>query len=257
VTSRTYSVGELAELASVSVRTLHHYDAIGLLRPTERTAAGHRRYGAPDLERLRTILFYRALGFGLDEIAAMLADPGRGTDLHLRNQHRMLRERIERQQQLLVALEKEMGARHMGMSLTPEEQFEVFGTDKVSTDWADEAQERWGESDAFKESQRRTTKYSKADWVRLKQEGDEGLAAFAAAFAAGTPAIGATARELAEQHRQYITRWFYDCGYDVHRGLAAMYVVDDRFRATYDAVAPGLAQYVSDAIVANCDAAAS
>jgi MerR family transcriptional regulator, thiopeptide resistance regulator len=257
MSSRTYSVGELAELASVSVRTLHHYDAIGLLRPTERTAAGHRRYGSPDLERLRTILFYRALDFGLDEIAAMLADPGRGTDAHLRNQHRMLRERIGRQQNLLAALEKEMEARRMGMSLTPEEQFEVFGTDKVSTDWADEARERWGESDAYKESQRRATTYSKADWVRLKEEADDGLRAFAAAFQAGTPATSEFARELAEQHRQYITRWFYDCGYDLHRGLAEMYIADERFRATYDAAAPGLAQYVSDAIIANCDAAPS
>jgi MerR family transcriptional regulator, thiopeptide resistance regulator len=257
VTSRTYSVGELADLASVSVRTLHHYDAIGLLSPTERTAAGHRRYGAPDLERLHTILFYRALEFGLDEIASMLADPGRGTDAHLRNQHRMLRERIGWQQHLLAALEKEMEARQMGMSLTPEEQFEVFGTDKVSTEWADEARERWGESDAYKESQRRTTKYSKADWVRLKEEADEGLRAFAAAFQAGTPASSDAAREFAEQHRQYISRWFYDCGYELHRGLAEMYVADDRFRATYDAVAPGLAQYVSEAIIANCDAATS
>jgi MerR family transcriptional regulator, thiopeptide resistance regulator len=250
-------VGELADLASVSVRTLHHYDAIGLLSPTERTAAGHRRYGAPDLERLHTILFYRALEFGLDEIASMLADPGRGTDAHLRNQHRMLRERIGWQQHLLAALEKEMEARQMGMSLTPEEQFEVFGTDKVSTEWADEARERWGESDAYKESQRRTTKYSKADWVRLKEEADEGLRAFAAAFQAGTPASSDAAREFAEQHRQYISRWFYDCGYELHRGLAEMYVADDRFRATYDAVAPGLAQYVSEAIIANCDAATS
>lgn len=257
MTDRTYSVGELADLASVSVRALHHYDAIGLLRPTDRTAAGHRRYGPTDLERLRTILFYRALDFALDEIAAMLADPARGTDRHLRTQHRMVRERIERQQQLLAALEKEMEARKMGMSLTPEEQFEVFGTDKVSTDWADEARERWGETDAFKESQRRTTKYSKADWVRLKEEADDGLRAFAAAYASGTPATSAQARELAEAHRQYLTRWFYDCGYEMHRGLAEMYVADDRFKATYDAVAPGLAQYVSDAIIANCEAAAS
>jgi DNA-binding transcriptional MerR regulator len=257
MTSQTYSVGELAELASVSVRTLHHYDAIGLLRPTERTAAGHRRYGTPDLERLRTILFYRALDFGLDEIAAMLADPGRGTDAHLRNQHRMLRERIGRQQDLLAALEKEMEARQMGMSLTPEEQFEVFGTDKVSTDWADEAQKRWGETDTYKESQRRTTTYPKADWVRLKEAADAGLRAFAAAFEAGTPPASSAARELAEQHRRHITRWFYDCGYAQHRGLAEMYLADERFRATYDAVAPGLAQYVSAAILANCDAAPS
>jgi MerR family transcriptional regulator, thiopeptide resistance regulator len=250
-------VGELAELASVSVRTLHHYDAIGVLRPSGRTTAGHRRYDTHDLERLQTILFYRALEFGLDQIQAMLADPGRGTDEHLRNQHLMLRERMSWNEHLLTALEKEMEARQMGISLTPEEQFEVFGTDKVGAEWADEASERWGESDAFKESQRRTSAYTKADWIRLKDEGDDGLRAFREAMQAGAPATGETARALAEQHRRYITRWFYDCGYDLHRALAEMYVADDRFRATYESVAPGLAAYVHDAIIANCDAAPS
>jgi DNA-binding transcriptional MerR regulator len=82
-----YPVGEVATLAHVSVRTLHHYDEIGLLRPSERTAAGHRRYTAADLQRLQQLRFYRELGFGLDEIAAILADPGVGAEEHLRNRH--------------------------------------------------------------------------------------------------------------------------------------------------------------------------
>ena len=249
-----HTVGEVAALAHVSVRTLHHYDDIGLLRPSDRTAAGHRRYTEADLQRLRAILFYRELDFGLDEIAAMLDDPGAGTDSHLRTQHRMLRERIARQQELLVALEKEMEKRDMGMSLTPEEQFEVFGTDKVGGEWADEAKQRWGDTDSFKESQRRTAAYTKEDWVRLKEEADEGLREFRDLMQSGAPAGGAAAQELAEQHRQYISRWFYDCGYELHRGLAEMYVADERFTRTYEEVAPGLAQYVHDAIVANAAA---
>jgi DNA-binding transcriptional MerR regulator len=94
-----YPIGEAAALAHVTVRTLHHYDEIGLLRPSGRTSAGHRRYSRDDLQRLREILFYRELDFGLDEIAAMLADPGAGTATHLRDQHRMLRDRIDRHQQ--------------------------------------------------------------------------------------------------------------------------------------------------------------
>ena len=120
MTDDSYTVGRVAELAHISVRTLHHYDDIGLLRPSSRTSAGHRRYAAADLQRLREILFYRELDFGLDEIAAMLADPGTGTDAHLRNQHRMLRDRIDRDQRLLRAVEKEMEARMMGMARTPE-----------------------------------------------------------------------------------------------------------------------------------------
>lgn len=142
-----YSVGEVVGLAHVSVRTLHHYDAVGLLRPSARSGAGHRRYAESDLGRLREILFYRELGFGLDKIAAILAEPGAGAADHLRTQHRLLRERIKRDQQLLQAIEKEMEARTMGMSLTPQEQLEVFQTNRIS-EWSAEAEQRWGDTAA-------------------------------------------------------------------------------------------------------------
>jgi MerR family transcriptional regulator, thiopeptide resistance regulator len=251
VTGQGYAIGQVAALAHVSVRTLHHYDEIGLLRPSARTPAGHRKYSLADVQRLRQVLFYRELDFGLDEIAAMLADAG--TETHLRDQHRMLRERMDRDSRLLRALEKEMEARDMGMSLTPEEQFEMFGTDKVGGEWAGEARERWGDTDAYQESQGRTAGYTKRDWQRLKAEADDCLRAFRDLMNSGAPADSRAALAMAEEHRQYLTRWFYDCGYAVHRGLAEMYVADERFRKTYDDVAPGLAQYVHDAIIANAD----
>src|ERR1700759_3572381 len=98
-----YTVGEVARLSHVSVRTLHHYDDIGLLTPQRRTAAGDRLYTDADLQRLQQILFYRALEFGLDDIAAMLADPDSSADDHLRRQHRMVRDRIDRSEALLAA----------------------------------------------------------------------------------------------------------------------------------------------------------
>lgn len=254
MTENGYSIGDVAALAHVSVRTLHHYDEIGLLSPSDRTAAGHRRYGTSDLERLHQILVYRRLDFGLDAIAAMLADSGSGTETHLRNQHRLLRDRIDRDRQLLAALENEMEARAMGMSLTPEEQFDLFGTDKVGGEWHEEAEQRWGDTDAWRESQRRTAAYSKQDWERLKAESDAGLRAYADAMTSGVAADSAQAMELAEQNRQFICRWFHDCSHELHRCLAGMYVNDERFRATYEAVAPGLAEFVHDAIVANAAA---
>jgi MerR family transcriptional regulator, thiopeptide resistance regulator len=139
----------------------------------------------------------------------------------------------------------------MGISLTPEEQFEVFGTDKVGGEWADEAEQRWGNTKAYKQSQQRTSKYTKQDWVKLKAEADEGLRAFADALRSGTPADSPAAMDLAEAHREYISRWFYDCDHDTHRGLAQMYTADPRFTKLYEHIAPGLAQYVHDAIVAN------
>jgi DNA-binding transcriptional MerR regulator len=246
-----YTVGQVAELANISVRTLHHYDEIGLLHPSARSAAGYRLYSADDLGRLREILFWRELDFSLEEIAAILADPGRGTDQRLREQHRLLRGRIDRDLDLLTALEKEMELRQMGMSLTPDEQFEVFGTDKVGGDWAEEAKERWGDTDAFQESQRRTTHYTKEDWLTIKEQSDAGLREFAAALADGIAADSARAMDLAEAHRQFISRWFYECGYDVHRGLAEMYVADERFTRYYDDAEPGLALFVRDIVLAS------
>jgi DNA-binding transcriptional MerR regulator len=253
-----HTVGEVAALAGVSVRTLHHYDAVGLLSPSGRSAAGYRLYSDADLARLRQILFYRELDFGLDDIAAMLADSGVTVDDHLRRQHRLLRDRITRDHNLLTAVEKEMEARTMGVSLTPEEQFELFGEDGPKSfgegEWAREAEQRWGDTEAWAESKRRTSAYTKEDWARVKEELDANLHEFAAAMAAGEPPDSTRALAAAEEHRAHICRWFYDCGYDMHRCLGEMYVSDERFTANFEKVAAGLAQYVSDAIVANAAA---
>jgi DNA-binding transcriptional MerR regulator len=247
-----YLVGDLARLAHVSVRTLHHYDGIGLLTPSARSAAGYRRYSGADLRRLQQILFYRELGFALEEIAGILADPAAGTTDHLRRQHRLLRERHARDAALLRAIEREMEARKMGIALTPEEQFEIFGTDKL-TEYTEEAKQRWGDTGAWQQSERRTAAYTKQDWIALKSEADASITGFAGAMRAGEPATGTVAMDLAEAHRQHLSRWFYDCDYDRHRGLAGLYVSDPRYTAGYDKIEPGFSAYVHDAILANAD----
>ena len=249
-----HTVGEVARLSHVSVRTLHHYDDIGLLTPSGRSAAGYRLYSDADLLRLRQVLFYRDLEFGLDEIAEILADPKALADDHLRRQHRLLRERQARNTELLRSIENEMEARQMGISLTPQEQFEIFGTDKLD-EHAQEAEQRWGNTDAWRQSRQRTAAYTKADWIAIKSEADANIREFADALRASEPATGATAMDLAEAHRLHLSRWFFDCGYDMHRGLAEMYISDPRFTATYDEIAPGFAHYVREAILANADRA--
>ncbi|MDQ6851899.1 MAG: MerR family transcriptional regulator [Actinomycetota bacterium] len=245
-----YAVGELARLSHVSVRTLHHYDEIGLLTPSGRTSAGYRIYSRADLDRLQQILFYRDLEFGLGQIASMLADPGGRAEDQLRRQHRLLRVQIDRRHDLLVAIEKEMEARQMGISLTPEEQFEIFGENYLGEEWAAEAEERWGDTDAWAQSKSRTAALTKDDWIEVKADADSNEAAFASAMRAGEPVDGDRAAELAEAHRAGVDR-FWDCSHAAHRNLAAMYLTDDRFRQHYEDVAPGLAQYVHDAIAAN------
>src|SRR3954471_24074661 len=111
----SWTVGELARLAGVTVRTLHHYDRIGLVQPSERTTAGYRSYDEHDLDRLQQVLFYRELGFPLEEVATLLDDPDADPVAHLRRQHRLLLERLERTRAVVAAVEKEMEARQMAV----------------------------------------------------------------------------------------------------------------------------------------------
>ena len=121
------TVGRVAELAGVSVRTLHHYDAIGLVQPSARTAAGYRAYSAGDVERLREVLAYRRLGFGLREIADLVDDPATDAVAHLHRLRGLLLEQRDRADATVTAIDRELEARAMGIRTTPEEQLKVFG----------------------------------------------------------------------------------------------------------------------------------
>ena len=123
----SHTVGSVARMAGITVRTLHHYDEIGLLSPGDRSHAGYRRYDDADVERLQRILFFRELGFGLDEIRTVMTDGGADASAHLRRQHAMLLDRIARLKRMAAAVETAMEARTMGINLTPEERLEVFG----------------------------------------------------------------------------------------------------------------------------------
>ncbi|MCX5361830.1 MerR family transcriptional regulator [Streptomyces sp. NBC_00124] len=246
----SYSVGQVAGFAGVTVRTLHHYDDIGLLAPSERSHAGHRRYSDADLDRLQQILFYRELGFPLDEVAALLDDPAADPRAHLRRQHELLTARIEKLRKMAAAVEQAMEARKMGINLTPEERFEVFG-DKDPEQHAEEAEERWGGTEAYAESQRRAAGYTKDDWKRMQAEVADWSGRYSGLMAAGDPPASEAAMDMAEEHRQHICGWFYECPYDMHRSLGEMYVSDERFKAFYDSMRPGLAEHLRAAIDAN------
>ena len=248
-----HTVGDVAAMAGVTVRTLHHYDEIGLLSPSGRSGAGYRQYETADIERLQRILVYRELGFGLEQIAVLL-DGDVDRVAHLRRQHELLNDRITRLQRMAATVRRTMEAHTMGISLDPHEMLEVFG-DHDPTEHAAEAEQRWGDTDPYRESQRRTSQYSKDDWLRIKAETGANQERVAAALRAGLPADGDEAMDAAEEHRRQLSEWFYDCSYDMHRGLADMYIADPRFTATYEKVAPGLAQYLRDAIHANADRA--
>ena len=245
-----WSVGQVAGFAGVTVRTLHHYDEVGLLSPSSRSGAGHRRYDDADLDRLQRILFYRELGFPLDEVAVLLDDPDSDPEEHLRRQHSLLSDRIARLQQMAKAVEHAMEAKKMGINLTPEEKFEVFG-DFDPDEHTEEAERRWGGTDAYRESARRTASYTKEDWQRIQAAADDINARFAALLDTGASAESEPAMDLAEDHRSWINGSYYFCTYEIHTCLGEMYVADERFTAYYEAVRPGLAVFVRDAILAN------
>ena len=146
-----------------------------------------------------------------------------------------------------------MNAHRKGIQLSAEEQVEIFGTTAVSEEYAAEAEERWGDTDAWKQSQERVAGYTKDDWVRIKAEGDALLQALAEAKRAGVEPGSPQANELAERHRASIER-FYDCGDEMHRYLVEMYLADERFTRYYDDVEPGLAQFLHDIVVESLSA---
>jgi DNA-binding transcriptional MerR regulator len=249
-TDRRYTVGEVAQLSGVTVRTLHHYGDIGLLTPGGRTNAGYRQYTAADLDRLTRILYYRDLGFSLESIATLL-DESTDTTEHLRRQRQLLMDRLARVQAMVTAIDRELEADMSGTELTAEEKLEIFG-ENYDPAWETEAEDRWGESDAWKQSQQRTKKFSKDDWKRLKADVEVFNERLVATFRSGAQPGSPEANEIAEAHRAGINT-FYDCDYAMQRNLADMYLADERFTKTYEDLAPGLAQWVHDVIHANAD----
>lgn len=249
-----YSAGELARLASVSVRTLHHYDHIGLLRPSGRGANGYRQYSQADAERLHRILVYRELGFGLAGIAAILDDPA-DAGAHLRRQQALLARQLDRIKRMLAGVEALMSAERSGYSLGPEEMKEVFGAFDPK-EYEAEVEQRWGETEAYRQSRRRTARYGKQEWQEIKAEAEQLEVRLAGALARGLAPDSPEVMDLAEAHRRHIGRWFYECSHAMHRGLGELYVADSRFAAHYEKRAAGLSTWFRAAIVANAERAA-
>jgi DNA-binding transcriptional MerR regulator len=244
------TVGEVARLAGLTVRTLHHYDEIGLLVPAERTKAGYRLYRRIEVERLQEVLLFRELGFGLEAIREIVNRPGYDRTSALLRQRELLEAKVERLLEMIDAVDVVVESERQGMAMNSEEVLEVFdGYDPG--EYEAEVRERWGETDGYQESVVRTATYTKQDWEQMGREADEIDAAFLALMEAGAPADGDAAIALAERHRSHISKWFYECPPEIHRGLGVMYVADSRFTANIDKAGEGLARYLSDAIAAN------
>jgi DNA-binding transcriptional MerR regulator len=245
------TVGQVAETFGITVRALHHYDEIGLVVPGHRTPAGYRVYTEDDLARLGRVVAYRRLGLPLEEVRALLDGQG-STEEHLRRQRAVVVSRLDELEELVAAIDRALERTMSEQPATTEELRELFGSG-FDEEHVAEAQERWGETDAWSQSRSRTARYTQADWAEVKAEGDAVNAAFVAAMRGGEPAASRAAMDAAEAQRRHIHARFYDLDHASHRGLGDMYLADPRFTATYEDIEPGLAQYVRDAIHANAD----
>jgi DNA-binding transcriptional MerR regulator len=163
-----FTVGEVARLARVSVRALHHYDEIGLLAPSGRTQAGYRLYTDGDIELLQQVLFFRELGFVLDDVARILRDPRFDRRQALLAQRAMLVEKGARLEAMVALVDRTLESLGKGIVMSAEE---MFDGDFNPGAYEEEARARWGKTDAYAESKKRTKGYTKEDWQRARAEG--------------------------------------------------------------------------------------
>jgi len=239
-----YTVHQVATLAGVSVRTLHHYDQIKLLRPSSRTAAGYRLYGEADLLRLQQILFFRELGFPLGEIQRILDDPGFDQVKALESHKRMLHERAERLALLLSTVDKTIQKlTEDTMTLTDAELYEGFSQEQIER-YKREVKERY-DPKLVAESDRRVRKMSKAQWQAVGAEGQEATRRMAELM--DRDPGDREVQETIARHHAWIEN-FYPASAEVYRGLGQLYVEHPEFRAYYEAYAPNLADFMQAAM---------
>jgi DNA-binding transcriptional MerR regulator len=244
-----YTVQQLATLAGVSVRTLHHYDQIGLLRPSSRTEAGYRLYEENDLLRLQQILFFKELDFPLQDIRRILDQPGFDQIESLEGHRRMLQERMERLAILMTTIDKTIqrleDSRPM---LTDAELYEGFSQEQIEQ-YKQEVQEKY-DPELVGESNRRVRKMSKAQWQAV---GDEGKAVTSrmAELMDHDPSDPEVQATIA-RHHAWIEN-FYPCSAEVYRGLGQLYTSDDRFRVYYEGFGPNLADFMQAAMAIYAD----
>jgi MerR family transcriptional regulator, thiopeptide resistance regulator len=249
-----FTVSQVARLSLVSVRTLHHYDEIGLLRPSGRSEAGYRLYDQRDLERLQQILFFRELEFPLEEIGRIVDDPGFDIPAALRMQRQMLSEKSVRLQALVEAIDAAIERHEKGAAAMDQER-DIFAhwREFKQEEYQEEVEQRWGDTESYRESKRRTARYTKEDWAKLQAEAESIYRKVAALMDAGSAPTSTESMDAAEEHRQHISRWFYPCPPAMHRGLGELYVNDPRFTANIDRVRGGLSQFLCAAFRANSE----
>ena len=236
---KAYTVSKLAKIAGVSVRTLHHYDEIGLLKPSFRSASGYRKYQRGDLLRLQQILFYRELDFSLNEIKDIMDDPDYNEIQAFVNHRRSIEQRIERLSNLLNTLDKTLlQYKEDTMVLTDEELYEGFTKEQIER-YNKDVDEKFG-SGTVKASEERIKKMSKKQWQDVKEEG--GAIILEMADLMDLPPESSEVQKLIRRHHAWIKN-YWKPNAESYKGLGRGYVENPEFRAFYDKYKIGLADF--------------
>jgi len=236
-------IKEFAEFTGVSVRTLHYYDEIGLLKPAHVDEhSGYRYYDEHSLLKMQEILFYRELDFSLKSIGEILSAPNYDTNKALKEQKNLLLLKKERLERLISAIDDALKGENV-MNAFDNHEFESYKT---------EVQKRWGKTDAYKEHVEKTKDYSKDKWNNLADDMNNILAEFTICMQNGNPSDSVEAQGLVKMLQEHITGNYYHCTKEILAGLGQMYVADERFKNNIDKHAEGTAEFVSEAIKIYC-----
>lgn len=250
----SYKIKEVADMVGISIRTLHHYDNISLVRPEAITESGYRLYSDKDLERLQQVLFFKELDFNLHEIKEILNNPNFDRKHALLAQKDLLYKKMYRLKAIVSTLDKTLASIEGGIEMSKNDMFKAFDIadiEKSQKEYAEEARNKYGNSEAYKESEKKASRYTKDDWARIITRGNEIYAKIASLMEQGAtdPAV----QEAIGEWRQHITDNFYNCTLDIFKGLGDLYVDDERFTKSINRVHPGLAQFLKEAIHYYCD----
>ena len=246
-----YTIGELADLAGVTRKTLRHYDKIGLLQPQSLSDAGYRLYGQAEVDLLQQILFYREMDLPLAEIRALVQAPDyqvtKALDQHLAYLSRE-RRRIDR---LIETVETTIQAQRGERNMTNEEKFEAFKRDLVDeneANYGEEIRAKYGD-DQVDAANRKILGASKEEWSSIEVLNDQLNQKLAEATKIGDP-NSHLAKEVVDLHRQWLTFYWPEGKYskEMHMNMVDMYVNDDRFKAYYENIAPGAAAFLHKAV---------
>lgn len=239
-------ISEVAKLTGITVRTLHYYDEIGLLKPSEITEAGYRLYSREDLEILQQILFFRELDFPISQIKEIMNNPNYDKEEALKKQKELLIQQRQRIEGLIKLIEKRIeGDNNMSFK-----EFDMNEIEENKKKYAKEVKERWGTSKAYEESEKKTSSYNKEKWGDINQETSEIFKGFAELR--NSDPGSEEVQELVRRWQKYITDNFYTCTNEILSGLGLMYVEDERFKENLDKNGEGTAKLMAEAIKIYC-----